>query len=355
MRVTLGMAASLRLATALALILALGSAQHVQAQPAKPDQPQAAGDAKDKDKPVCLTAEQQRELTELQLKLVELQNKQKELQEKVQAKRDDARKLEGKIANLDGAIKGTIDLSDEEKDDAGDNLPVAKANYQKKLDDLNGDINKSIEDFKSTGIQVIETKTKVETLEKAPCPKPTDTSTGPEPPKVNPPVKLTECKNSSDDKWLEEYRRLVAYYEKQNRDITAHLAHIDDVVKQINSEPSADAILKKGRLDEFSQRRADENKRFIDNAATIEKFKRLIKEILDKKPCPGTKVSTTNDGKHGKKATPKKKRVVHHHGKKPPEDALPPVSIGIGIGGGFGGGGHRDGSGHGDHVGPPRR
>jgi copper chaperone CopZ len=237
---------------------------------------------------ICLNEAQKAKLLELQIEDGQLDFEAKELEQKRESKRQDASDIRDKIAHLGYIIAGKLDMSDSEKAD-GLKPTEAKAEAEAELKTIDQEIEQAREAEKSKRIQQLQVRGKIERLEKTgSCDEPIKTVDGPKPPVTTGGSDKQpgggQCHNATDEKLLAEYRELVALKEKDAENIQKQLKDLDG-----QKEAAVSPEVKQVHLEETSRQRAELNRRYIDDLQVIEKFKALIKAILDKKPCPEEK------------------------------------------------------------------
>jgi hypothetical protein len=297
-----------------------------------------------------------------------------------------ARDLTNKIAHYDKVIGGKEELYDEEK--ADHIVPAAaKVDTQAQLDEQKRDIDDEKKKLETKYTEAGPVQAKITAFEKlAPCPKPPKTAE-PQPPEKpvqqGTPAVAGGCNNSTDAENLKEYQRLIAFYEKENTDIDGQLKKLDSDIDETQGNKEMEAGLKQGRLDEFKARKVSLEERKNNNQGTIDKFKALVKAILEKKPCPpeekkiskpdtpgtGTPTRQTDKGrKDDDRKMTKKKTSTGKTVRRVPSDGTTSddvrrsddfsraigtgIDIGIGIGLGRGGEGYNDRGGRSREMSP---
>jgi hypothetical protein len=196
--------------------------------------------------------------------------------------------LAKQIAHYDKVEKGKEELFDEENA-AHINVAAAKIDTQVLLDDRKRDIDEEKKKLETKFAEVGPVQGKITAFEKlAPCPKPPKTAEPqpPEKPGSGTPAVAGGCNNSTDAENLKEYLRLIAFYEKENTDIDGQLKKLDSDIDETQGNKEMEAGLKQGRLDEFKVRKVSLEERKGNYQGAIDRFKALVKAILEKKPCP---------------------------------------------------------------------
>jgi hypothetical protein len=342
--------------SALAAVCLLATSAHTQTN--KPQQPQGPIGTKPSTS-ACLTPEQQLELEKMRAEF-ELKNKQlNTLGQKIKEEKNDLAEMQKTVAHLADLVNGKAQITQAEKDAQVD--PVDDKAYEEGLvREITLKIASDEQDLQRLEAELRDANVKITALAKLEkCPEPPKTAGGTDrpstttPPPGKPPTAGNQCRGATDAELLKEYRRLVAFYEKEIRETQGQIDKYEIDIGATGHMTGIDPALKQARIEEFKLQQATLKKRIEADQEVLEKFRALIKAILDKKPCPDeTKTSSPNPPKtphltskteRGRKATKKKvsKKTPSTTARRESPNA-PQMNIGIGFGG-SGGNSYRGG------------
>ena len=245
---------------------------------------------------ICLTAEKKEvdiALKNGQLGMIRLE--METLQRNISDMRERRKDLEDNIKHYNDVINGKAELTEQET--AAHVVPAAaKVDARNAIDELDRDITDEKKKLEEKRKELVTASGEMQVLEKikvcravsggGAVPPAPGTGQTTETPPAGTPAQVGGCKNAADAELLAEYRRIIAFYEKENKDIDGRLATLDVDIGNTLRDTRIDDDVRKIRLEEYNKQKSSQTERKKANQVAIDEKTAAVNAILKKQPCP---------------------------------------------------------------------